>query len=97
MPTNLEVTLYVFMLATFLGLEVIRKISDLYPRRAVATIAGLGGAAGAVGGILMAQAAGRILDATGSYLPWFIYAGLAYFIAFGVIHLLVPKMEPARV
>jgi MFS transporter, ACS family, hexuronate transporter len=77
--------------------NIFTMISDLYPRRAVATIAGMGGAAGAVGGILMAQAAGRILDATGSYLPLFIYAGLAYLIAFTVIHLLVPKMEPAPV
>jgi ACS family hexuronate transporter-like MFS transporter len=75
--------------------NIFAMISDLYPRRAVATVAGMGGAAGAVGGILMAQAAGRILDATGSYLPLFIYAGLAYFIAFTAIHLLVPKMEPA--
>ena len=70
-------------------------ITDLYPRRAVATIAGMGGAAGAVGGILIAQATGWTLELTGSYLPIVIYAGLAYLIAFTVIHLLVPKMEPA--
>jgi H+-translocating NAD(P) transhydrogenase subunit alpha len=29
MPSNLELSLYVFMLATFLGLEVIRKVSPL--------------------------------------------------------------------
>ena len=77
--------------------NIFAMISDVYPRRAVATVAGMGGAAGAVGGILMAQAAGRLLDLTGSYLPLFIYAGLAYFIAFGVIHLLVPRLEPAPV
>ena len=29
MSTDLEITLYIFMLATFLGLEVIRKVSPL--------------------------------------------------------------------
>jgi H+-translocating NAD(P) transhydrogenase subunit alpha len=29
MPTNLEIGLYVFMLATFVGIEVIRKVSPL--------------------------------------------------------------------
>ena len=67
------------------------------PRRAVATVAGMGGMAGAAGGILIAQVTGWTLELTGSYLPILIYAGLAYLIAFTVIHLLVPKMEPAPV
>jgi ACS family hexuronate transporter-like MFS transporter len=75
--------------------NIFTMITDLYPRRAVATIAGMGGAAGAVGGILIAQATGWTLELTGSYLPIVIYAGLAYLIAFTVIHLLVPRMEPA--
>jgi ACS family hexuronate transporter-like MFS transporter len=70
-------------------------ISDLYPRRAVATIAGMGGLAGSVGGILIAQATGWTLELTGSYLPIVIYAGLGYLIAFAAIQLLVPRMEPA--
>ena len=77
--------------------NIFTMISDLYPRRAVATIAGMGGAAGAIGGMLIAQATGWTLELTGSYLPIVIYAGLAYLIAFGMIHLLVPRMEPARV
>ncbi|KRA80597.1 MFS transporter [Altererythrobacter sp. Root672] len=75
--------------------NIFAMITDLYPRRAVATIAGMGGAAGALGGILIAQATGWTLELTGSYLPIVIYAGLAYLIAFGVIQLLVPRMEPA--
>jgi len=77
--------------------NIFTMISDLYPRRAVATIAGMGGAAGAVGGILIAQATGWTLELTGSYWPIVIYAGLAYLIALGAIQLLVPKMEPARI
>lgn len=75
--------------------NIFAMISDLYPRRAVATVAGLGGAAGAVGGILIAQATGWTLQLTGSYTPIVIYAGVAYLLAFGVIQLLVPRMEPA--
>jgi ACS family hexuronate transporter-like MFS transporter len=77
--------------------NIFTMISDLYPRRAVATIAGLGGAAGAVGGMLIAKVTGWSLEYLDTYLPVLIYAGLAYLIAFTVIHLLVPKMEPAPV
>ncbi|HSG35582.1 MAG TPA: MFS transporter [Sphingomonadaceae bacterium] len=75
--------------------NIFTMISDLYPRRAVATVAGMGGLAGAAGGILIAQATGWTLELTGSYLPILIYAGFAYLIAFTIIHLLVPRMEPA--
>ncbi len=75
--------------------NIFAMISDLYPRRAVATIAGMGGLAGSVGGILIAQATGWTLELTGSYLPIVIYAGLGYLIAFAAIQLLVPRMEPA--
>lgn len=75
--------------------NIFAMISDLYPRRAVATVAGIGGAAGAVGGMLIAQATGWTLELTGSYTPIVIYAGLAYLIAFAVIQALVPRMEPA--
>jgi ACS family hexuronate transporter-like MFS transporter len=75
--------------------NIFAMISDLYPRRSVATVAGLGGAAGAIGGILIAQATGWTLQLTGSYAPIVLYAGVAYLVAFTVIHLLVPKMEPA--
>ena len=74
--------------------NIFTMISDLYPRRAVATVAGMGGTAGAVGGMLMAKAAGWSLTA-GTYLPLLIYAGIAYLLAFAVIHLLVPRMAPA--
>ena len=77
--------------------NIFAMISDLYPRRAVATIAGMGGMAGAIGGILIAQATGWTLELTGSYLPIVIYAGLAYLLALGAIQLLIPRMEPARI
>ncbi|MBO0749588.1 MAG: MFS transporter [Porphyrobacter sp.] len=75
--------------------NIFAMISDLYPRRAVATVAGMGGAAGALGGILISQATGWTLQLTGSYVPIVLYAGIAYLLAFAVIQLLVPKMDPA--
>jgi ACS family hexuronate transporter-like MFS transporter len=70
-------------------------VSDMFPRKAVGSVVGLGGAAGAVGGMLIAKITGYILEATGSYVPVFLIAAFAYLVALGVIHLLVPKLEPA--
>ena len=69
--------------------------SDLFPRRAVATVVGLGGFAGALGGMFIAKFAGWTLEATGSYIPLLLFAGVTYLIALGIIHLLVPRLEPA--
>lgn len=71
--------------------------SDLFPRKAVGAIIGIGGTLGAVGGMCMAKFTGFVLDTTGSYLPMFVIAGFAYLAALLIIHLLVPKMEPSRI
>ncbi len=68
-------------------------VSDMFPKRAVGSVVGLGGMAGAVGGMLIATAAGFILQFTGSYLSLFILAGSVYLIALFVINLLVPHMS----
>jgi ACS family hexuronate transporter-like MFS transporter len=70
--------------------------SDIFPSRAVASVAGMGGMAGAVGGMLVAKLVGYRLQHTGSYAIPFLIAGLAYLIAFGAIHLLSPRLEPVR-
>jgi ACS family hexuronate transporter-like MFS transporter len=70
--------------------------SDTFPRQAVGSVVGLGGMAGAVGGMLIAKLTGYILQATGSYVPVFLIAASAYLIALAVIHALVPKLEPAN-
>jgi len=71
-------------------------VSDMFPRPAVGSVVGIGGMAGAIGGMLIAKVVGYILEWTGSYLPVFIIAGSAYLIALLVIHLVVPRMEPAK-
>ena len=60
------------------------------------SVVGLGGMAGAIGGMLIAKLTGYILQATGSYVPVFLIAASAYLIALAVIHVLMPKLEPAR-
>ena len=44
-----------------------------------------------------AKFTGWVLDSSGSYVPMFIIAGMTYLVALLVIHLLVPRMEPAMV
>jgi ACS family hexuronate transporter-like MFS transporter len=71
--------------------------SDMFPRAAVASVVGIGGFAGAMGGMLFQRATGRILEATNNnYSIIFMICGLAYVSALLVIHLLVPRLEPAR-
>ena len=71
--------------------------SDMFPRRAVGSVVGIGGMAGSIGGMLIALLVGQILQATGSYVPIFIIAASAYLVALAIIHLFAPKLELANV
>ena len=70
--------------------------SDMFPRPAVGSVVGLGGMAGAVAGIFVSGVVARILEFTGSYVPIFAIASVAYLVALVVIQILVPRLEPAR-
>jgi len=70
--------------------------SDMFPRRAVGSVVGIGGMAGAIGGMLIAKVAGYLLEWTGSYVPLFAFACSAYLAALLIIHLLVPRLETAN-
>ncbi|HEY0243555.1 MAG TPA: MFS transporter [Gemmatimonadaceae bacterium] len=68
--------------------------SDMFPRQAVGTVVGIGGFAGAMGGVLFQRVTGAVLQANGNnYVPIFIVCGLAYVSALLVIHLLVPNLR----
>jgi MFS transporter, ACS family, hexuronate transporter len=71
--------------------------SDMFPARAVGSIVGIGGMAGAIGGMLIAKIVGYTLQWTGSYIIPFIMAGTAYLLAVAVIHMLIPRLEPALI
>jgi MFS transporter, ACS family, hexuronate transporter len=77
--------------------NIFTMVSDMFPRRAVGSVVGIGGMAGSIGGMLIATTVGLILQYTGSYLPIFIIAGSAYLVALAIMHLLMPKLEPAKI
>jgi ACS family hexuronate transporter-like MFS transporter len=71
--------------------------SDMFPRRAVGSMVGLGGFGGAAGGILFSLFAGFVLQRTHSYVPMFLIAGSAYLLALLVIQLLAPRLQRADI
>ena len=71
--------------------------SDLFPSGAMASITGLAGALGSASTILFAEIIGRVLQHDPNlYLPLFIACGTMYMLSFLIIHLLVPRFEPAK-
>jgi len=71
--------------------------SDMFPVRAVGSVTGIGGMAGAIGGWLMAKVVGHVLEWTVSYMIPFAMAGSGYLLALIVIHALTPRLEPAKI
>ncbi len=71
--------------------------SDMFPKAAVASVIGIGGMSGAIGGFLLQISTGYIVNITKSYVPLFIIACLAYVLALAVIQLITPKLAPARI
>jgi len=69
--------------------------SDLFPRRAVGSVVGIGGFAGAIGGFFLLLASGYIKTVTGSYAILFGIAATVYLLALLAIHLLSPTLKPA--
>ena len=70
--------------------------SDMFPRWAVGSVVGIGGMAGAIGGMLIALATGWFLQLTGSYFAIFVIVGSAYLFALAVVHRLIPDLRPAQ-
>lgn len=83
--------------------NIFTTASDMFPKKAVASVTGIGGMAGAVGGILIARIAGVILDhykelgsiETGYYIM-FIICGSAYLTAWVIFNVLAPKMKQVQ-
>ena len=80
--------------------NIFTTVSDMFPKRAIASVTGIGGMAGAVGGIMIAMVAGLLFDhfkAAGDirvgYGIMFMICSTAYIIAWFVMHLLVPKFK----
>ena len=76
-------------------------VSDMFPKRAVASVVGIGGMAGSVGGILFPIYTGKLLDRfqvagniTAGYATLFGICSTAYLVAFALNHLLAPRFVP---
>ena len=83
--------------------NIFTTASDMFPKKAVSSIVGIGGMAGAVGGILFPMVVGRLLDfykAAGNisagYNLLFVICGCAYLLAWGIMHLFTPRMEQVK-
>ncbi len=85
--------------------NIFTTVSDMFPKKAVASVTGIGGMFGGLGGIVLTllvqknmfvyyRSIGQI--ETAYYIMFFI-RGSAYLIAWAIMHLLVPKMESVRI
>jgi ACS family hexuronate transporter-like MFS transporter len=73
-------------------------VSDMFPKKAIASIVGIGGMAGGIGGVLVSKVGGYLFDYYESlghiqtgYSIMFILCAVAYLVAWGVMKILVPK------
>ncbi len=75
-------------------------VSDTFPKRAIASVTGIGGMAGALGGMIFPVVTGKLLDIfkasgdiTAGYAILFSICAFIYLFAFGINHLLAPRFE----
>jgi ACS family hexuronate transporter-like MFS transporter len=78
-------------------------VPDMFPKRAISSVVGLGGMAGAIGSVLLPLFVGYILDhykaignIVGGYNIIFLICGSSFLIAWLIIHLIVPKMDKVK-
>jgi ACS family hexuronate transporter-like MFS transporter len=82
--------------------NIFTTVSDMFPKRAVASVTGIGGMAGGLGGIAFTALIQKQLIAHYSQQPetayfiTFIICGAAYLLAWVVMFTLVPRMEPIK-
>jgi MFS transporter, ACS family, aldohexuronate transporter len=74
-------------------------VSDLFPKKTVASVTGLGTMAGGIGGVIVQLLAGKLTDAfrhdpEQAYLIMFVLCALSYLIAWSMIKALVPRHKP---
>jgi len=80
--------------------NIFTTASDMFPKKAVSSVVGIGGMAGAAGNILFPLMAGMILDhykllgnITTGYNLLFVICGSMYIVAWLIMHVLTPKMK----
>ncbi|QCX53881.1 MFS transporter [Elizabethkingia sp. JS20170427COW] len=83
--------------------NIFTTVSDMFPRKIVASVTGIGGMAGGIGGVIVSKVSGLLFDhyeklghlETG-YTIMFAYCGIAYLLAWAIMKLLVPKYRPVQ-
>jgi ACS family hexuronate transporter-like MFS transporter len=83
--------------------NIFTTVSDMFPKHAISSVVGVGGMAGSIGGMLFPLLVGNLLDhykALGNivvgYNILFTICGFGYLIAWGIMHLLNPRMERVK-
>jgi len=71
-------------------------ISDTMPRSVVGAIVGLSGFTAYFSGAIMSEAIPLVVERTGSYFPVFLWGSMMYLVSLGILHILVPHIEPQK-
>ena len=81
--------------------NIFTTVSDMFPKKAIGSVIGIGGMAGGIGGVLVSKSGGALVDhykALGNiqtgYTIMFAVCAVAYLIAWVVMKSLVPKYKP---
>jgi ACS family hexuronate transporter-like MFS transporter len=77
--------------------NVFTTVSDMFPKKVVASVVGIAGFSGAAGAMIMQVITGYVLEWTHKdYRPIFLFCGLAYLVSLAVFHFIVPRLQPAE-
>jgi ACS family hexuronate transporter-like MFS transporter len=84
--------------------NIFTTVSDMFPKKSVGAVTGIGGMAGGVGGIILSKTAGLLFDhykglgnIQHGYYIMFVICGLCYLLAWLIMHLLVPTMKRVNI
>lgn len=83
--------------------NIFTTVSDMFPKKTIGSVVGIGGMAGGIGGVIVTKSAGALFDYYQSlgqiqtgYTIVFIFCAIAYIIAWSIMKTLVPKYAPIQ-
>ena len=76
--------------------NIFTLVSDVFPKKATASVVGIGGMVGAAAGIVSNFALGKVLDQADNhgYFYAFLIAGSLYLVILAIVHMIMPHMRP---
>lgn len=95
----IAITLIGFAAAAHSGFasNIFTVVSDIYPKNAVATMVGISGFIGAIGGAMAASFVGLVLEITHNYFFIFVCASTMYLLAWAILKVFIPKIELLKI